>query len=409
MSQDDGPKPILVEQLITEFEQSVDIIDERDEETYAQYAWEKDVDRSWEQLVDKDGVLQFVEPQSRCLTTNESQLGSTVLRDKGLIRKRGIIRNLVIIFDMSDRMHEMDFKPDRLYCAFGAVKEFVKELFHQGPITQIGLIGLRNKVSTMISQLGTNPDEQIELLGNALKEGPSGTASLQNGLEMALTILSTLPSYTTREVLIIFGSNRTLDPGNILATLYKLKENHICVNAISLAPELYILKNICTETGGMCSVAMDAAHLRTLLNDFTIPPPWHNWMEPVLTKVAFPPLKKTTTASLCACHSNLTHTAYICPQCHSKSCSIPTRCRCCGIYLVSPPDISRAFYHLIPPKTFIKDSRTGRCDTCNYETSNGSTCPDCASFFCEYCDAYIHNELHQCPHCLYTTPIKTET
>lgn len=259
MTQDGGPKPILVEQLITEFEQSVDIIDERDEEAYAQYAWEKDVDKSWEQLVDKDGVLQFVKPQNRSLTSNESQSESTVQKDKGFIRKRGIIRNLVIIFDMSDRMHEMDFKPDRLYCAFGAIKEFIKELFHQGPITQLGLIGLRNQVSTMITRLGTNPDEQIELLGNSLKEGPSGTASLQNGLEMALSILSTLPLYTTREVLIIFGSNRTLDPGNILVTLDKLKESHICVNAISLAPELYILKNICTETGGSCSVAMDAA------------------------------------------------------------------------------------------------------------------------------------------------------
>ncbi|UKJ88831.2 hypothetical protein MACJ_002077 [Theileria orientalis] len=390
----------LLEELLNEFEQSLDIKNENDDEAYQQYAWEQDFDKSWEQLVDKDGELQFIKPQSRIYSEPEAD-NETPFESLDVISKRGIIRNVVILFDMSETMLEKDFKPDRLYCSFGALKEFVKDLFSKGPITQLGMVVMRNKVANLICQLGTNPEEQLELLGNSLKEGAEGPSSLQNGLEMCLNILCDLPSYSTREVLVIFGSNRTLDAGNILVTLEKLKQNNLTINSISLSPELYILKNICLETGGNYSVARDANHLKHLLNNYTSPPPWKKWMEPVLLKVAFPPLKKTATVSLCVCHSSLVNRAYICPQCHSKSCYIPTKCKCCGIYLVSPPDISRAFHHLIPPKTFIKGNTHVTCSSCNLRNNTGFRCPSCDSWFCEYCNVYIKEELHQCPMCLF--------
>ncbi|UKK01208.2 hypothetical protein MACK_002021 [Theileria orientalis] len=405
MSFENKANKYLLEELLNEFEQSLDIKNENDDEAYQQYAWEQDFDKSWEQLVDKDGELQFIKPQSRIYSEpeGENELPSESL---DVISKRGIIRNVVILFDMSETMLEKDFKPDRLYCSFGALKEFVKDLFSKGPITQLGMVVMRNKVANLICQLGTNPEEQLELLGNSLKEGAEGPSSLQNGLEMCLNMLYELPSYSTREVLVIFGSNRTLDAGNILVTLEKLKQNNLTINSISLSPELYILKNICLETGGNYSVARDANHLKHLLNNYTSPPPWKKWMEPVLLKVAFPPLKKTATVSLCVCHSSLVNKAYICPQCHSKSCYIPTKCKCCGIYLVSPPDISRAFHHLIPPKTFIKENTHITCSSCNLQNNVGFRCPSCDSWFCEYCNVYIQEEIHQCPMCLFKVNIK---
>ncbi|KAK2196157.1 bifunctional von Willebrand factor A-like domain superfamily/TFIIH subunit Ssl1-p44/TFIIH C1-like domain/Zinc finger [Babesia duncani] len=420
MTQNEQPKLILLEELLTEFEQQLDIDEEREEEVYAQYSWEKGMEiLSWEQLIDKDGVLQFIQPKTKSICEKGYVHATQDVGRKNVIEKRGIIRyvilfnshncsNLVIIFDISDRMRETDFKPDRCYCAFAVLKKFIKELFHQGPITQLAIVGLRDKESILISPLGSNPNEQIERLGSVIKEGARGVASLQNGFEMCLTILEDLPCYTTREVLVIFGSTRTFDVGNILVTLKRLINSHITVSAISLSPEIYILKHICDETQGRYFVAMDSTHLRTLFNDFTIPPKWKPWMEPMLTKVGFPPFEKASTASLCACHSKLTYQAYICPQCHSKFCSIPIKCKCCGLYLVSPPDIARTFHHLIHPKVFIQESTTNICFSCNYSTNNGARCPDCQCFFCEYCNQYIHKELHQCPFCMIKIPIKSQ-
>ncbi|KAK1442349.1 TFIIH ssl1 [Babesia gibsoni] len=393
------PKSFIVEELLTEFEQQLDIDEQREEEAYAQYAWEKDFDKSWEQLVDKDGVLQFVQQKDQIDTSASFERSIPEEDAQGAIPKRGVVRNIVIMFDISDGMREVDFKPDRLHCAFGAVKALIQGLFHQGPMTQLSLIALRNKRSTLISQLGSSPEEHIHLLDNVIKEGAEGAASLQNGLEMALAILASMPPYTTREIIVIFGSTKTFDPGNILATLQKLKESHITVNAISIAPEMYILKHICNETGGLYSVTKDANHLKKLLAGHTLPPKWKSWMEPILTKVGFPPMEKANTASLCVCHSTLTYKAYVCPQCHSKSCSIPTKCECCGLYLVSPPDISRMFHHLIPPKQFIQDTSSAKCISCNVDMSSGWRCPDCSHMFCDHCNTYIHQELQKCPVC----------
>eukprot|EP00371_Babesia_bovis_P000699 XP_001609346.1 transcriptional factor 2 subunit [Babesia bovis T2Bo] len=356
MTQNEATKTFIVEELITEFEQQYDIDEQRDEEIYAQYAWEKDFDKSWEQLVDKDGVLQFVQ-QKDVSNTDVTSDGTVALSEAdSSIQKRGVVRNIVIMFDTSDGMREVDFKPDRLHCAAGAVKGLIQGLFHQGPMTQLAIITMRNKRSTMVSKLGTPPSEHIALLDEKIKEGTDGVPSLQNGLEMAISILTDMPPYTTREILVIFGATKTFDPGNILTTLQKLKDEHVSVSAVSIAPEMYILKHICTETGGSYAVCKDSVHLKSLLNDHTMPPKWRPWMEPVLTKVGFPPLEKANTASLCICHSTLTYKAYICPQCHSKSCAIPTKCKCCRLYLVSPPDISRMFHQLIPPKPFINVS-----------------------------------------------------
>lgn len=363
-------KAVILEKVLTEFEQRTGVDNDIEEDILVQYAWEKDVDKSWEQLVDRDGVLQFIQSVKRLPSGSAVDSGGQSTLGGSLIRKKGIIRNIVCVFDMGESMHEMDFKPDRLFCAFGVLKDFIKEVFNQGPITQMALIGMRDRKAVMISQLGINPGDQIGELHNAIKGGAVGPVSLQNGLEMSLSVIADLPQYTTREILVIFGSTRTLDPGNILATLEKLKSNNICVSAISLTPEMYILKHICDETGGSYAVAKDKEHLRSLLNDHTKPPAWSQWMEPVLTKVGFPPLKSANIASLCICHSRLTYRTYICPQCHGKSCSIPAKCKCCGLYLVSPPDISRTFHHLIPPKPFTEVSQTTNLTTNNVTPNN---------------------------------------
>ena len=58
---------------------------------------------------------------------------------------------------------------------------------------------------------------------SSAKRSTSGDASLQNPLEMALTLLQNIPEYGNREVLVCYGSLSTTDPGDIFATIAKLK------------------------------------------------------------------------------------------------------------------------------------------------------------------------------------------
>jgi len=61
-----------------------------------------------------------------------------------------------------------------------------------------------------------------------------GSASLQNSLVLAMTMLKHIPDYGNREMIIIYASLGTCDPGDIFSTidvstqnnyLYSLKRN----------------------------------------------------------------------------------------------------------------------------------------------------------------------------------------
>ena len=99
-----------------------------------------------------------------------------------------------------------------------------------------------------------------------------GEPSLQNSLEMALKTLKNMPAHTSREVLVIFGSLTTCDPGDIRAVIKSLKENNVRVSLIGLAAEVRICQHIAKETGGEYNVLLDDHHLKQLILNLVQPP-----------------------------------------------------------------------------------------------------------------------------------------
>lgn len=99
-----------------------------------------------------------------------------------------------------------------------------------------------------------------------LGEGKSaGELSLQNALETASRSLSQIPSYGSREVLVVTGSLSTVDPGNIFDTIAELRHNHVRVSVIGLSAEIFVCKTIADKTGGKYHVALDKEHFRNVL------------------------------------------------------------------------------------------------------------------------------------------------
>jgi transcription initiation factor TFIIH subunit 2 len=142
-------------------------------------AWE-DMHRSWEDVIhDEAGGAAYTIDQ---LIDEEKR--RRLFRDTTPLQ-RGIIRHLMLVIDMSFAMTEKDLLPTRYHLTLNYAVMFVREYFEQNPISQLGIVGMRDGVAVRISDMSGNPAEHIERLRFWHdQETPSGNPSLQNALEM---------------------------------------------------------------------------------------------------------------------------------------------------------------------------------------------------------------------------------
>ena len=120
------------------------------------------------------------------MSNTDTIMGHTLrlLRDATPLQ-RGIIRHLVLVLDLTFAMAEKDLRPTRYLLTLRYAQEFVLEFFEQNPISQLGIIGMRDGVAIRISNMSGNPTEHILALQELRSKDPNGLPSLQNALEMA--------------------------------------------------------------------------------------------------------------------------------------------------------------------------------------------------------------------------------
>lgn len=376
------------------------------------YSWEDEYQRSWDIVKEDEGgslagiVAGLIESKKKRIIKNVTPF------------QRGIIRNLILVIDVSASMLEKDLRPNRHDLTITNSIKFVNEFFDQNPISQLGIIIMRNGIAQLLSQVSGNPQDHIDILKSIKKLEPKGDPSLQNALEMARGLLLHVPSHCTREVLFLFGSLFSVDPGNIHKTISSLIEEKIRVNIIGLSAQVSICKEICKKTnfGDETSykVILNEHHYEDLIMESVVPLPVNKINKSfTLVKMGFPSRVSEEVPSFCSCRSKLTYGGYICPTCKSKVCSLPTICPCCNMMLILSTHLARSYHHLIPLKNFeevqVSTNYTSKnCYGCLTEfppphqgssTSSRYSCSDCSSHFCIDCDIYIHETLHNCPGC----------
>jgi transcription initiation factor TFIIH subunit 2 len=155
----------------------------------------------------------------------------------------------------------MDFRPSRMAIMAKHVEAFIREFFDQNPLSQIGLVSIKNGVAHTLTDLGGSPETHIKALMGKLEA--LGDSSLQNALELVHEHLNQVPSYGHREVLILYSALCTCDPGDIMETIQKCKKSKLRCSVIGLSAEMFICKHLCQETGGLYSVAVDEVSLAT--------------------------------------------------------------------------------------------------------------------------------------------------
>ncbi|KAJ3772116.1 Ssl1-like-domain-containing protein [Lentinula raphanica] len=401
------------------------------------YTWEANFTRSWETVQEDEGgslqgaVNDWVARGRR----------KRLLEPQNAIR-RTIIRHMVLIVDLSTSMMDRDMRPTRFALTLQYAREFVLEWFDQNPLGQMAVVGMRAGVGERVCDMSGNPQDVLKSISDRHKLEPTGEPSLQNSIEMARNSMNHLPTHSSREILIIFGSLTTCDPGNIHDTLDQCVQNRIRISIVALAAEMKICRDLCDKTGGQFGVAMNEGHFKDLLFEL-VPPPAQRALprssnaggggpggggsstNPAsdLMVMGFPTrLPDTSPPSLCVCHSELRSKGFLCPRCLAKICDVPTDCDICGLMIVSSPHLARSYHHLFPVKPYaavasfdaVADvSSSPSCHACSkpfpttvsQNVADGMSaigryrCPDCNTDFCSDCDVFVHDVIHCCPGC----------
>lgn len=76
----------------------------------------------------------------------------------------GMMRHLYIILDCSEAMSIPDLKPNRFLNTLKMLQFFIEEFFDQNPISQVGIILLKNKRAEKISDLAGNYKNHVKML-----------------------------------------------------------------------------------------------------------------------------------------------------------------------------------------------------------------------------------------------------
>lgn len=375
--------------------------------------------------------------------------------------QRGIIRHLVLVLDLSEAMLEKDMRPNRCAVTLKHAQEYVREFFEQNPISQMCVLAMYDGLCIRISELSGNPNDHITAIReirnprSGLPREPKGSPSLQNALDMARGSLYHTPKHGTREVVLIFGALRSLDPGDINKTIRECVKDRLRVNIIGMSASVRICQEICTKTNAgdeSCyTVATDAGHFRDLLMLTTTPPVIRRGTEEEievnkasLLRMGFPSKVHWDRPTLCACHGTPVTEGYTCGRCKAEVCKLPITCPSCGLTLILSTHLARSYHHLFPLRNWItvswqraREVGSVKCKSClspfppippetkgkekapketdgqvdpiqNLEQQAASEssryeCESCGHHFCIDCDIYCHEEVHNCPGCLSAT------
>jgi len=365
------------------------------------YAWEGDIERPWEEIEeDERGHLKAGRAPWHRRRRDEAEVSRGV--------RRGVIRYLAIVFDLSAGSLCKDFPPSRHAVMMDTIYEFVLAFFDQNPLSQIGLLVTRDETSEQCHAFtGDGKALQAVLEDLFLTQG-SGCPSLENALRRAMPMFEDVPGYASREVLILFNSLHTIDPGDVFLAVGECANRRIQVSAVNPMAEMYVLRKMARETHGTSGVADGEPQYRELVMAHLVPPPCPPTSSAEDAAALIPmgfPQRRRGPRTFCVCHSaerRLTTEGYFCPRCQSKVCSLPAICHVCALTLVAAPHLARSYHHLFPLDTFeLVEAATGPCAACQSPLEGtGLQCPTCRSVFCDECDHFIHKSLHNCPRCL---------
>ncbi|KAF8067113.1 GTF2H2 [Scenedesmus sp. PABB004] len=245
-------------------------------------------------------------------------------------------------------------RPSRLAVMVGAARRFIRRFFDLNPLGQLGLAVLRNGVAEKLTELSGSPEAQVARLA-AYGVDTGGDASLQNGLELGRELMSGVPPYGQREVVLLMAALASVDPGRVEDSIAAAAADHIRVSVVGVCAEVHILRRAAQLTGGSYGVALSEAHLGELLLAHAPPPPAPpGSLTAELVRMGFPARGPGDPASAAFVGELpvLAAGGFTCPRCRARTQELPCKCHVCGLPLISSPHLARSYHHLFPVPPF---------------------------------------------------------
>ncbi|QDZ25811.1 subunit 2 of transcription factor IIH [Chloropicon primus] len=385
-------------------------------------AFLSELNQSWKEIEeDEDGNLLVSGSKARDKRLRERREKLLTNASTAKRIRRGMIRFVQVVIDLSRASLISDMRPSRLKVISEELQRFVRTFFDSNPLSQLSLSCTRNGLAKVITELSGSPQKHIDhlkLLGTQkLGLDCTGDASVQNCLDLSLKQLRDVPPYGHREVLFLMTSLTTCDPGDVFASIDQARANKMHCSVIGLGAEVFVLKSLAEKTGGKYHVATSEAHLQNVLDQYAPPPPALEKETPSsLVQMGFPNFvgdHGTRGDALCFVgpESDLSKgKSFTCPRCKARVKDLPQACHVCGLSLVSSAHLARSYHHLFPVPLFLEVGPVKQeqgaanvpkdCSACGKPLESLTLqCPECKELYCITCDVFIHEQLHNCPGC----------
>lgn len=375
------------------------------------YSWQVKYKTSWNEVSDNkknseysvNGIEKFIENRRK-----------KILKNSSVSHRRDIIRVVILILDGSLVMSKKSLRPNNFLLTLSLIQEFIVKFFDLNPISQLGIIILRNGVAKIVSEVNGLSAYHIEKIKQIRLNQygsfePKGDPSLQNGLEMARSMLLFTNgsiqnlNKNSKEVLIIFGAIFTVDPGDIYKTIDSLVKDKIKTRIIGLSAQIHICEEIVKKTNNHGSdsshefykIILNESHFKEVLMESVAPffiaeNESNNLLNKVpLMKMGFPmKIKKKLSHFILNSEytikfpkvisskffqnsdtfnknvdvndieikkfCNIVDQEYQCPQCKMVVSTLPIICPICGLMLTLSIYLAKSYHYLFPSPYFEK-------------------------------------------------------
>ncbi|KAL0214417.1 hypothetical protein P9112_006601 [Eukaryota sp. TZLM1-RC] len=313
--------------------------------------------------------------------------------------RRSIVRFVTIVIDCSSAALLNDIRPNRLEVFRSSLTTFISPFLSENALSQICLIAIKDGKAIKITDFTSNTSVLSSAISSKQLDVGMGNFSLQNGLSLSAELLQPLPTYASKEVLVLCSSISTVDPSDLLTTAKQLAESSIRVFMFSLGASVFAFEKVCSDTKGRFEVIQSVNQLPKLLSELITPPPsLTSSINHIM--IGFPSRKEPTFCQN-SISSPLQLVSYECPQCVSKVPSIPSICPVCSLHLVASSNLLHANHHLYGGREFV-ESMVGdgeECSGCGMGLMGAFKCKECESNFCLKCKDFIVTQLFNCPDC----------
>lgn len=237
--------------------------------------------------------------------------------------------------------------------------DFFVHFFENNPLSAISLHTLAHSSARTVAfptaSVPTLRAAASELFTVANRAAGAGQPSVAAALTSACDVLANVPSYASREVIILIAAIRTFDATPTLSdAIARCRAERVRVSIVGLHASVHAFARIADATGGTYVVlAPDAKAFSSTLLALAAPPPaLGDLTTPALAPVATP--TRAHDEGVCVCHRVVTKTGFVCRVCGLRVCAVPTLCIGCNTFLVPATLLARAAQRLRPLPRFAE-------------------------------------------------------